>query len=358
MQCLWLRQERLRRLRGSHGEGATLSYESGSAAASTAPTVMHAVYAVDGMAVDLEVPLPIPGPTEILVKVKAAGVNAADLGRLRRSRTGPAVPLGAEVAGIVVALGTAARGFSPGDAVMGMCSAGFAEFAAVDVGTCLPVPAGLGWTAAAGACVSFVTAHDALVTAGRLRPGHSVLVNAVSSGIGLAALQLARRLGAGLTIAISGSQQKLDRLDELGVRFDRGLTSGSEAAAACSAATGGAGVDIAIDSVGAAEWDTTVTAMALGGRIVSVGRLGGDTVSVNLDELARRRLSLVGVTFRTRSRAEASAVFERASHVLLPALEQGVLRVVVDGVYSFANVADAIGGMTAATKLGKIILQD
>jgi NADPH2:quinone reductase len=317
---------------------------------------MRALRAVDGALRERDVPVPDPERSELQVRVRAAGLNAADLGRVRRSRGGSEVPLGAEVAGEVAAVGADVAGFSPGDAVMGMCSGGFAEYAILDSGTCLPVPARLSWVEAAGACVCFVTAHDALITAGGLVPGDSVLVNAASSGVGLAALQLARLLGAGITVAMSRSQAKLDRLHDLGIRFDAGATSASGVVDRCVAATDQKGVDIAVDSVGAADWASIFDVMALGGRIVSVGRLGGDAVTVNLDELARRRIALIGVTFRTRSPAEAAVVFRRAAQVLLPALGEGALRVQIDSVYRFSEADQAIDRMTAVEKLGKVVL--
>jgi NADPH2:quinone reductase len=330
---------------------------------------MRAAVAEAGKVEVREVPVPEPGPGQLLLRVHAAGLNAADrlliAGHYRvgasvrppsASPAGP-VPVGTEAAGEVVAVGADVTGFASGDRVMAMGRGAFAEYAAFDAGRALHIPAGLGWVEAAAVPVVYATAHDALATAGRLVPGESVLVNAASSGVGVAVLQLARLLGAGLVIGTSTSPAKFDRLRAAGVPLDVALDgSAADLGEQLLAATGGEGVDVVVDSVGGTSWPSTLAAAALGGRVVSVGRLGGTRADVDLDELARKRVSLVGVSFRTRSGAAAAEVFAAAGPVVLPGLADGRLRVLVDRTFPLAEVASAEDHLGAGGHIGKVVL--
>jgi NADPH2:quinone reductase len=184
-----------------------------------------------------------------------------------------------------------------------------------------------------------------------------VLVNAASSGVGVAALQLARLLGAGRLIASSTRTSKLEALSAAGIAFDVGLVAGAaDFAERCLEATDGLGVDVVIDSVGGPAWAESLAAAALGGRIVSVGRLGGLTAEVNLDEVARKRVSLVGVTFRTRSADQAAAVTRGAAADILPALSDGRLKVLVDRTFPLREAAAAEEYLHADQHVGKVVL--
>jgi NADPH2:quinone reductase len=253
--------------------------------------------------------------------------------------------------------GFSVGGFSVGDAVMAMARGAYAELALVDAARAMPVPAGLGWEEAGAFPTTFITAHDALASAGRLQPGESVLVNAASSGVGVAALQLAHLLGAGRVLASSTSESKLAALHLRGVPFDVGVVAGdADVVASLLAATDGGGVELVIDSVGGPAWATNLAATALGGRIVSVGRVGGLTAEVNLDEVARKRVSLVGVTFRTRSADEARAVVAAAARDLVPALAAGRLQVLVDRTFPLEEAADAHAYLRRNEHVGKVVL--
>ena len=330
---------------------------------------MRAAIAEGGRIEIREVPRPEPGAGELLVRVRAAGLNAADrllvAGRylvgasVRPPRPAPAgpVPVGAELAGAVEAVGAGVTGFAPGDRVMAMCRGAFAEYALADAARTLPVPAGVDWTTAAAVPITFVTAHDALATAGRLAPGGSVLVNAASSGVGVAAIQLAKLLGAGTVLAASTSPDKYARLRAAGVTPDVELDAGADdLAERVLDATGGTGVDVIVDSVGAAAFPANLAAAALGARIVSVGRLSGSIVSVDLDELSRKQVSLVGVTFRTRSRQQAADVFAAAGAVLGPALADGRLTVLVDRTFGLDEAAAAEDYLSTGAHIGKVVL--
>jgi NADPH:quinone reductase len=331
---------------------------------------MRAVYAEDGQLVQKDVPEPAAGPGQLLVAVKAASLNAADRLMLEGShvagatvspaeRVAPAsLPLGADAAGEVVAVGEGVEEFSIGDRVMGICLGGFAELAVIFAAFAMRVPDRLAWTEAAAVPVAFSTAHDALVTAGGLTAGNDVLVTAGTSGVGVAALQLARLLGAGTVAASSRSPEKLDQLGAAGIPFDEGLITGeADFVEQGLRATGGDGFDIVVDNVGAAAADENIGVAALGGRIISVGRMSGQRAEIDLDELARKRLSLVGVTFRTRSLSEIADAHRRASVDVVPALADGRLRVILDRVFPFEEIVAAEAWMQTGRRIGKVVLE-
>jgi NADPH:quinone reductase-like Zn-dependent oxidoreductase len=236
-----------------------------------------------------------------------------------------------------------------------MARGSYAQRVAVDARMAMPVPPGWSWEEAGAAPVTFVTAHDAIATAGQHVRGGSVLVNAASSGVGVAALQIARHLGAAPLIAVSRSQDKLDRLADAGVDFDAGLLATD--AEQVARLTGGRGVDVVVDSVGASTLMANVDAAALGGRIVSVGRLAGVRDELDLDELARKRLSLVGVTFRTRSGEQARAVVAAFWTALGPALADGSLRPLVAETFPLRAAAAAQDRLAENAHVGKLVLQ-
>lgn len=311
-----------------------------------------------------EVPVPQPRPEELLVEVKAAGINRADIFRIRGTYKTFASPVnqsgletvGGEAAGIVVEVGSEVSGFSKGDRVMGMCNGGYAQFATMHWQLAMPVPEDLGWEEAAAVPIAFMTEHNALVTAGRLKAGESVLINGASSGVGVTAVQIARLWGAEPVIGLAGSPEKLAVLKSLGL--DVGINYRTESFKdAVLAATGDKGVDLIIDHVGGPHLDDNLKCMALKGRLVSVGRLGGDTGPLNMDLLALKRLELIGVTFRTRTFAERVEIAGQVIADLLPALADGRLLPRVDRVFPLDQAVEAHEYMTANSQVGKIILQ-
>jgi len=308
-----------------------------------------------------EVARPEPGPHELLVAVRCAGVNFADLSRATRHfrgtgdvAAGPSVA-GLEISGEVVATGSQVQGFRPGDRVMGMTQAAYAEFCCIDHRVALRVPAGLEWAEAAAVPVNFMTARDALVTNGELQPGESVLVQAASSGVGIAAVQVARALGAGLVMGTSTSPAKLERLAGLGLQT--GIYSpGQDFAQAVLDATGGRGADVIIGNIGGPTLPGDIRCAAVRGRIVNVGRLGGRTGEIDLDEHARKRLRLLGVTFRTRTVEEHAEVARRAALALLPLLEARTIRPVIDSVYPLEQAAAAQDHLQSGRHFGKVVI--
>ena len=331
---------------------------------------MKAFYADAGQVVAREVPEPEVGPGAILVRVHAAGLNAADRYVLEGSHIAgpfvrqpvvpevvPPAPLGSEAAGEVLAVGEGVTSFRPGDRVMGNAGGAFAERAILRDGFCLPVPDNLSWVEAAAVPVTFVSAHDGLTGPGGLTAGMTLLVNAASSGVGVAALQLARLLGARTVVACSTTQDKLDLLSEAGLPFDEGVVAGTaDFVDRCLAATDEHGFDVILDSVGAPALGDNVSVAAIGGRIVSIGRLGGGHGEVNLHELSRKRVSLVGTTFRTRDPAMLMATIAAAGADILPALADGRLRPIVDRVFPFDEAAAAEAYLLKGKQLGKVVL--
>ena len=331
---------------------------------------MKAVYAVGGAVELRDVPEPHAAPGQILVRVHAAGLNAADRyvlegshisGPLVRAPKVPAIvapaPLGSEFAGEVVALGDGVVSCRLGDRVMGTGGGTFAELTTVRDGFYLPVPDNLSWVEAAAVPVTFVSAHDALTNGGAFVRGDAVLVNAASSGVGVAALQLLRLLGAATVVASSTSQYKLDLVASADLPFDVGIVAGDPCfVERCLEATGERGVDLILDSVGAPAMADNIAVSAIAARIVSIGRMGGGYAAVNLHELSRKRISLIGTTFRTRSVDQLSAVFADAAAALIPALTDGRVRPIVDRVFPLGEAADAEAYLVHGKRLGKVVL--
>ena len=309
-----------------------------------------------------DVPTPAPGPHEVLIRVKATALNRADLAQRRGGYPAPRtasdtafVVGGLEAAGEVAEMGRDVSGFANGDRVMAMCSGGYAEFVTVDHRLLLPIPERLSWEEAATIPVSYMTEHDALITNARLQPGESVLVNAASSGVGIAAIQLAKLFGAQPVFGTSGSAEKLAALASLGL--DRGIHYQSENFAdVILAETHNKGVDIVIDHVGASQFQDNLRCMALRGRLIGVGRLGGRKSEIDLDFIALRRLSLIGVTFRTRNLEERIAIAQRCQTDVLPALADGRLRPLIDRTFALDEALEAQGYMASNAHLGKIVL--
>jgi len=309
-----------------------------------------------------DIPDLVPRPGELLIRVRAAGLNRADLAQRRGAYPRPATGgesafniAGLEAAGEVAGLGEGVSGFAVGDRVMAMCAGGYAEYTAIDHRLAVHVPARLDWAAAAAVPVAYMTEHDALITNARLQAGESVLVHAASSGVGIAAMQIARFWGATPILGTSGTPEKLAALTVHGL--DRGINYRTENfAESVLAATQGTGVDVIIDHVGGSHFHDNMRCMALRGRLVSVGRLGGRMGELDLDFLALRRLQLIGVTFRTRTLEERIAVTQRCATDLLPALADGQLQPLVHRTFPLQDALAAQEYLASNAHIGKIVL--
>lgn len=303
------------------------------------------------------VAIPDPGPGEVLVAVAATTINRGELiGRPRLVSTNPnarPAPSGIEFAGTVSVVGVDVDGWSVGDRVMGRGSACHADHVVVSERALIAVPAGLSLVDAAAIPNVFVTAHDAIVTAARFEPGESVLVTAGSSGVGTAAIQIARYLGASKVIATTTSPKKAPALLQLGAS-DVIDTNGDDWSTAVRDLTGG--VNVVIDQVGGELARPCLAAMATGGRFVTVGRNGGNEATIDLDRVALKRLSILGVTFRTRTPKEALACSERFAEDLLAGFDDGSLRPVVDTTFALENLPAAHEYMASDRQVGKIVI--
>jgi NADPH2:quinone reductase len=245
-------------------------------------------------------------------------------------------------------------GVRVGDRIMCRSAGCHAEYVLINQRAAMPVPARLSWEEAASMPNVFVTAHDALTTSAGIQAGESVLINAASSGVGVAAIQVARVLGATPVIATSGSQAKLDRLKSLGL--DVGILTSANLVEAVRSATGGKGVNVIIDNVGGTVFQENLGAMAYKGRLVQVGRLASSTSEIDLDFLARWRLRVIGTSFRQRNAEEVLAASEKFASEMLPAIADGRLRPVVDRAFPLDQLQAAYDYMESNAQVGKIVI--
>jgi putative PIG3 family NAD(P)H quinone oxidoreductase len=305
-----------------------------------------------------EVPDPVPGAEEVVVDIAATSVNRADL--LQRMGLYPGPPMeheipGLELAGTVVELGERVRQWEVGDEVMGVVGGGgYAERAAVHERQLMAVPAAVGLPDAGGVPEVFVTAYDALVLQGGLTAGGWALVHAGASGVGTAAIQLAKAVGAHVVVTCSGG--KVAACQELGadVVVDYGSADFVEAVAE---ATSGVGADVVLDVIGGDYVARNVAAAAVGATIVQVGVMGGGKAEVPVGAMLPKRVALVGTVLRARPIEEKIAVTRRCAHDLLPLFDSGVLRAVVDRRMSLWEVAEAHEHVAANANVGKVILE-
>lgn len=316
------------------------------------------VYGEGGAAI-AEVAEPSPRGPQVKLRVRACGLNRADLGMTKGHVHGAAggvgTVLGMEFAGEVVELGPEATGVAIGDCVMGSGAAAFAEVTLADCGRLFPIPEGMDFAQAATLPVALTTMHNALVTVGGLQPGQAVLIQGASSGVGLMALQIAKLKGARLVIGSSTDAARRARLPEFGA--DLAIDSrDAKWVDQVLAATNGHGVDLVIDQVSGALANQTLQATRVLGRIVNVGRLGGTHADFNFDLHAARRIDYVGVTFRTRSIAEIRDIFAQARTDLWDSVDSGRLRLPIDRRFAFDDIGAAFAHMDANRHLGKIVV--
>ena len=308
-----------------------------------------------------DVQQPQPSGEQVLVKVRAACLNRADLGMARGhahgSRGGAGTTLGGEGAGEVIAVGPQAKGVKVGDRVMGSINGAFAEFGLMDCGRAFHIPANnMSYEQAATLPVALNTMHNAVVTAGALKAGQTVLIQGASSGVGLMAMQIAKLKGAKLVIGTSTDAGRRARLKEYGA--DLAVDSKDPAwVEQVLKATDGAGVDLIVDQVSGGVANDNLRATKYEGRIVNVGRLGGMKGEFDFDLHALRRINYIGVTFRTRTVDEIRAITTAVKNDIWEHVVSGKLNLPIDKVFPFAEADDAYAHMTANKHFGKIVLR-
>jgi NADPH:quinone reductase-like Zn-dependent oxidoreductase len=307
-----------------------------------------------------EIAAPALEPDELLLRVKAVGINRVDQyptgSHFSHSPAAPAAIPGLEAAGEVVAVGAAVRGFHVGDRVAAMVQGGSAELVRVRAAIAMPLPPAMSWVSAAAVPVSYLTAHNALVTLGGIQSGASLLIHAATTGVGIATLQLAVRRGVPRIAGSSGSAEKLERLRGMGLTLGLHDPYRGFADAVCEH-TGGRGVDVAVDNIGGALLNDTMRCTALGGTIVNVGRLGGIESNIDLNLHALRRIRLLGATFRTRSLEEHAQIVRDFLRDHGQDLADGTLSPLIDSVYGFDELPAAIRRSRQRQQLGKIVLE-
>jgi len=308
-----------------------------------------------------DAPRPVPGPGEVLVRVRACGLNRADLGMAAGAKHGAAggagAVLGMEFAGEVAETGANVAGPRAGDRVMCSGAGGFAEYAVANAARAVPIPtAAMSFEQAATLPVALQTMHDAVVTHGQLAAGGTVLIQGASSGVGLVAMQIARLRGAALVIGSSTDAARRARLAEFGAHL---AVDSSDPAWVDEVlkATGGRGVDLIVDQVSGSVANQNLRATRVLGRIVNVGRLGGMHGDFDFDLHALRRITYVGVTFRTRSVDEVREIVERMRADLGDDVAAGRIRLPIDRVFALDDALDALAHMRANRHFGKVVLR-
>lgn len=305
-----------------------------------------------------ERPDPVPGPGEVLIRVAAAGVNRPDV--LQRRGAYPPPPgasdiPGLEVAGTVAAVGAGVDGWRTGDAVCALVSGGgYATMCVAPAPQCLRVPATLDLVAAAAIPETFFTVWTNVFDRGRLQAGEKALFHGGTSGIGTTAIQLAAARGA-TVFATAGSDEKVRACEALGARHAINYRT-QDFVNVIREVTGGAGVDLILDIMGGSYLNRNLAALAVDGRLVQIGLMGGESASVDLRRVLGRRLTITGSTLRPRPVAEKGAIAAALAREVWPLLEAGTIKPIVFKTFPLAEAAAAHGLMESSEHVGKIVL--
>jgi putative PIG3 family NAD(P)H quinone oxidoreductase len=306
-----------------------------------------------------ECPVPVPGPTELLVRVRAAGVNRPDVmqrkGQYPPPPGAPDIP-GLEIAGDVVAVGGKVTRWKIGDKICALVAGGgYAEYCVTDEATALPVPKGFSYVEAAALPETFMTVWHNVFERGALKSGDTFLVHGGSSGIGTTAIMLAKQFGA-TVIATAGSPEKCEACRKLGA--DVAIDYNKEDfVAGTKEATGKKGANLILDMIGGDYVDRNFEAAAVEGRIVQIATQKGTKVTADLRRLMLKRLTLTGSTLRARPVADKAAIAGALVAKVWPLLEAGKVRPVIDSTYPLAKAADAHARMETSLHIGKIMLE-
>jgi putative PIG3 family NAD(P)H quinone oxidoreductase len=308
--------------------------------------------------VPVERPTPQPAAGEVLINVAAAGVNRPDV--LQRRGKYPPPPgasdiPGLEVAGTITAIGDGVPGWHVGDEVCALVAGGgYAEYCVAPAPQCLTIPRGLDLTAAAAIPETFFTVWTNVFDRGRLKPGESILVHGGSSGIGTTAIQLARALGSRV-FATAGSAEKCAACERLGAERCINYRD-TDFVAAIKELTGGRGVDVVLDMVAGDYVPRNLEVLAMEGRLVQIGTLGGQKAEINVHVIMQRRLTFTGSTLRVRPIADKAIIAAAVRDQVWPLIESGAVKPIVHATFPLREAAAAHRLMESSTHIGKIVL--
>lgn len=305
-----------------------------------------------------KMPIPSIRPEEVLVQVEACSVNRADLLQRRGlypPPSGVSPVLGLDFAGTVAEVGPKASGWKKGDRVFGIVAGGgYARYVAVHKDHLLAIPENLSFVEAAAAAEVFFTAHLNLFEEARLQAGETLFLHGGGSGVGTAAIQLARQAGAAVIIT-AGGPERIQRCLELGASFGINYKE-EDFASRVMEFTRGQGVDVILDWIGAPYLQKHIRILRSGGRLVLIGLMGGNTGDIHLAPLLTKRLRIIGSVLRTRSVSEKAALTASFKEKVLPLLASGAVRPVIHAVYPFEAVEEAHLVMKSGAHFGKIVL--
>lgn len=326
---------------------------------------MKAVYIskFDGASIELrDVPdLAKPTGEQVLIRVRASGLNRADLLQARGLYPPPVgyspnIP-GLEFAGEIAAVGDDVKNLQAGERVFGITAGeAQAEYLLIDATLCATIPDNLTFTQAAAIPEAFITAHDAIITQGNLKSGETLLIHAVGSGVGLAALQIAKSKDV-TVVGTSRTADKLARCDEFGI--DVGILTDKEIQFAEQIAdiTDGKGADVILDLVGAAYFEQNLAALAQKGRLILVGLTSGRTAEFNLGIALQKRAHIIGTVLRSRSTEEKAETTRRFADEIVPLIAAGIIRPNLDRVFAAETVVDAYKYLESNESFGKVVLE-
>jgi putative PIG3 family NAD(P)H quinone oxidoreductase len=307
----------------------------------------------------VDTPAPVPGPGEVLIRVAAAGVNRPDIQQRRGLYPPPpgASPvLGLDVAGIVETVAEDVSWPRVGDRVCALVNGGgYAEFCTVPAVQCMPIPNGLDFIRAASLPEAYFTAWNSMIWLGRLAEGETLLVQGGTSGVGMAAIQIARLLRNATVFATAGSDEKCRVCLEIGAKAAINYKT-DDWSTAIKAATGGRGVDIVLDGQAGPYTERQLELLAEDGRVVLLASHLGATAEVNVRNIVRRRLTLTGATLRPRSPVYKGCIARELVEQVWPLLESGRIRVNICGTFPIEAVTEAHAVLDTNEQVGKVVL--